>query len=59
MFIKINTQNSKVSLINTNHIVYFYLSASGRTAYIQMIDSTSIDISLDEYNRLSKILDTK
>ena len=59
MFIKINTQNSKVSLINTNHIAYFYLSASGRIAYIQMIDSTSIDISLDEYDRLSKILDTK
>ena len=59
MFIKINTQNSKVSLINTNHTVYFYLSASGRIAYIQMIDSTSIDISLDEYDRLSKILDTK
>ena len=59
MFIKINTQNSKVSLINTNHIMYFYLSASGKIAYIQMMDSTSIDISIDEYERLMRILDTK
>ena len=59
MFIKINTQNSKVSLINTNHIMYFYLSASGKIVYIQMMDSTSIDISIDEYERLMRILDAK
>ena len=59
MFIKINTQNSKVSLINTDHIMYFYLIASGEIAYIQMMDSTSIDISIDEYERLIRILDAK
>ena len=59
MFIKINTQNSKVSLINTNHIMYFHLSASGKIVYIQMMDSTSIGISIDEYERLMRILDVK